>query len=215
MSLPRKLLPPALMALALIAGLASWQLIDRPPPPPVLSGHTTLLPEPRPIGAVSLVDQDGRPFDTAAFRGHWSLLFFGYTHCPDVCPTTLADLANTQKRLAALPHRGGQPRVVFVSVDPERDRGEPLGRFVRYFDKDFIGVTGTPEALAEFTRRLGVVYRKVPGPGDGDGYLVDHSAAVLLIDPRARLHAVMTPPHDPEAMAGDLAQILSYYEVRK
>ncbi len=212
MNMSKRLLPVALMLLALIAGFAAWQWFDRPPPPPTLSGHTTLLPEPRPIGAVGLVDAEDRPFTTEDFRGHWNLVFFGYTHCPDVCPTTLADLNATLDRLAALPHPGDPPRVVFVSVDPERDRGEQLGRFVRYFNKDFVGLTGTPAALTEFTRRLGVVYMKVAGSEGGDGYLVDHSAAVLLIDPEARLHAIMTPPHDPEALAGDLAEILSYHE---
>ena len=128
-------------------------------------------------------------------------MFFGFTHCPDVCPTTLVKLAQV-RRQAALP---AGLRVVFVSVDPQRDTPAVLGPYVRAFDPQFIGLTGEPAALGELARRFGVAVNRVELPG-GD-YTMDHSAVIFLLDADARLVGLFTPPFNVTALAQDLRAV--------
>ncbi|MGH8241302.1 MAG: SCO family protein, partial [Steroidobacteraceae bacterium] len=114
----------------------------------------TVLAPPRPVPPFALVDQDNRPFDTQRLRGGWTLLFFGFTSCPDACPTTMAALAQTNKLLADLPG-ALRPRVIMISVDPERDTPERLGAYVKAFDPTFVGATGAKAAIDELAQRMG------------------------------------------------------------
>jgi protein SCO1/2 len=171
----------------------------------------TVLPAPKPLPPFSLVDQDHRPFGPERLRGKWSFLFFGYTHCPDVCPLTLATLRTVHERLTAEPgERGGvqNTQFVFVSVDPERDTPEQLKSYVSYFNKSFLGVTGDQVQLQTLTRHLGILYMRVAGREDH--YTVDHSAAILLIDPEARLAALFSAPHDAEKIASAFLKVRDY-----
>lgn len=146
-------------------------------------GGLPLAAAPQP--ANGLRDQDGRRFSLAALRGREVALFFGYTHCPDVCPTVLATLALVQRRLGA----NARLAVVFVTVDPARDDAARVRRFVRTFDPRFIGVTGDAAALEPLYRAYGVWSAKIPNP-DGVGYLLAHESEIVLLDaggtPRAR-----------------------------
>ena len=160
----------------------------------------TVLPEPRPIGEFSLLDQHGKPFGRAALENRWSLLFTGFTHCPDLCPTTLALLAKLRTRVP-----GDGLQVVFVSVDPERDTPERIATYLAHFDPTFVGATGTTAEIERFTATLGLA--QVRNPGVGGEYTVDHSAALVLIDPQARVAGYFRPPHDAEALAADLAPL--------
>jgi len=164
----------------------------------------TVLSPPRPLPPLDLVDQDNRPFDTSRLRGGWSLLFFGFTSCPDVCPVTMAALAQTSKLLADLPQEL-RPRVVMISVDPERDTPERLAGYVKAFDPTFVGATGTKAAVDELALRIGVVIAK--RPTDGDNYSVDHSSQVFLIDPDGALRALFSAPHTPKLIAEDYRRI--------
>jgi protein SCO1/2 len=164
----------------------------------------TVLSPPRPLPPLDLVDQDNRPFDTSRLRGGWSLLFFGFTSCPDVCPVTMAALAQTSKLLADLPQEL-RPRVVMISVDPERDTPERLAGYVRAFDPTFVGATGTKAAVDELALRIGVVIAK--RPTDGENYSVDHSSQVFLIDPDGALRALFSAPHTPKLIAEDYRRI--------
>ncbi len=164
----------------------------------------TLLSPPRPVPPLALVDQDNRPFDAQRLRGGWSLLFFGFTSCPDACPTTMAALAQTNKLLADLPEEL-RPRVVLISVDPERDTPERLGAYVKAFDPSFTGATGTKAAIDELAQRMGVL--AATRPLEGGGYTVDHSASVFLIDPDGALHALFSAPHTPKLIADDYRRI--------
>ena len=203
--------PFAVTVVALLAlGLGWWLAVAISP------GHkpvtipadlsATVLAVPKPIDDFSLIDQDGRPFDLQRLKGHWTFLFFGYTHCPDVCPTTMAVLGQLAAQLAETPRGLDQTQFALVSVDPARDTPAQLKRYVAYFGKDFLGVTGSEEAIAGLTRQLGVLYVRVPGTTD-QNYTIDHSAAILLIDPRGRLSAVFSAPHDAERMARDFLRI--------
>jgi len=169
----------------------------------------TRFPVAREIGPFELVDHHNAVFDNNALKKRWSFLFFGYTHCPDVCPTTLTVLNSVALQLQDLDE---DVRFIFVSVDPERDTPEQLARFVTYFNGDFIGVTGTQEGLEQLTRQMGVFFgRAEPDAGDGS-YLVDHTASVFLFDPDGRYHAVFSPPLSAAAIAGDFRKILKAYQ---
>ena len=129
----------------------------------------------------------------------------GYTHCPDVCPLTLAMLAQVEKSLADLPE-AQRPQVVLMSVDPKRDTPERLAAYVKHFSPTFVGTTGTPEAVESFTRKLGVPVA-IHMLEDG-AYTVDHSAALFLIDPDAKLRAVFSTPHTSTNIVADYRRIV-------
>lgn len=171
----------------------------------VLPGKGKALPD------FQLKDDAGHPFDLATLQGHWSFLFFGYTHCPDVCPLTLNVFAAVENTLRKGPGGIGKTRFVFVSVDPGRDTPAVLGQYVHYFSPDFIGVTGAATEIATLTRRLGVMYSIEKAPGDTGDYTVNHSAHVLLIDPTGSLRAVFSPPHDPGLIADSFRKIRHFY----
>ena len=209
--LPVALLPVLALGLAITLG-GLREVGERPAPAAAASlqstlGQATLLPSPKALAPFSLTDHHGAPFTLDALRGRWSLLAFGYTSCPDICPTALANLARVRQLLTA--EDPGTPyRTVFVSVDPERDTTARLADYVPYFDPSFIGATGTPAELAGLARQLGIHYERVEAPDSALGYLVDHSAAVLLINPRGEYRAVFGAPHDPRLMAADIQSIV-------
>jgi protein SCO1/2 len=206
----------AAIILAALA-LSAWFAIalSRAVPPPAFDAGpaASVLRVPRPLPRFTLTDHEGRRFDEARLEGHWSFLFFGYTYCPDVCPITLSNLRDVRELLAESgdPHALDGIQFVFVSVDPERDTPERLGEFVRYFHRDFIGVTGDEAELERLTGALGIYHRKAERR-TGRDYLVDHSTAVMLVDPQRRLHAVFSRPHDPGAIADAFLKIRRHGE---
>jgi protein SCO1/2 len=187
-------------------GFTFWHLMngDRRP----FASTLLLLPEARTIEDFSLVDHAGEAFTPENLRGRWSLIFFGFTNCPDVCPGALYDLNLVSENLAGYGENEALPQVVLVSVDPERDSPEKLKQYVRYFNPGFIGVTGGEKQLAEMTAQLGVPYQvEDHEPGDPE-YAVYHSASILVTDPSARLRGAFPPPHDAAAMAQDLRRLI-------
>ena len=197
----------AVVLAAVLAGAAAALIATRRMQPPSALERMTLLDAPRPLPALSLIDHSGRKFARDSLRGHWTLLFFGFTHCPDVCPATLAILAQARHMLLDL-LPADQPRIVLVSVDPRRDTPAALGRYVGHFDPEFLGVTGGADALAQLTRELGVVVLTGPTADDGS-YTVDHTAAIFVIDPSAALAAVSSSPHEAGAIARDYRTIVA------
>lgn len=171
-----------------------------PPAPRLASG--TWLPRPRSIGQFSLVDQSGAAFTQARLRGAPALLYFGFTHCPDVCPTTLATLARVS-RSQVVPGL----RMIFVTVDPARDTPAVLARYVHAFDPRFMALTGTAPAIDSFAARFGVAFQRIALPG-GD-YTIDHTAALFLLDARARVVAIFTAPFDAARLEQDLRSAAS------
>lgn len=171
----------------------------------------TYVPGGKPVTDFQLVDHNSQPFDNSRLEGQWTFLFFGYTFCPDVCPTTLATMANIEAKLAeAVPQTPVQN--LFVSVDPARDTPARLAQYVPYFSSEFIGATANEQELTKLTRDLGILYRAHEGEAGAGNYLVDHSSAVLLINPQGRLQAVFSVPHEPQAMAQDFLQIRDFYQ---
>ena len=165
----------------------------------------TILSPARKIAVPALTKDDGSAFTQNDLAGHWSLFFFGYTHCPDVCPITMGVAAQAKK--IALANNQDFPEVFFISVDPDRDKVEMLAEYVQYFDKDFVGVTGDESLIKALTLQMSVVYMKMSS--DDGGYLVDHSSALLLLNPEGKLVAFMNPPHDPKIILKDLEKVIS------
>jgi protein SCO1/2 len=163
--------------------------------PQLASG--TWLARPRAVADFQLTDHLGHPFTAHDLQGKPSLVFFGFTHCPDVCPTTLVKLAQV-KKVSAVPGL----QVLFVTVDPQRDTPTAVGLYAHAFDPDFIGLTGDQKAIEKMTAAFGVAALRVDLPG-GD-YTMDHSAAVFLVDARARIVGIFTPPFDTGRLAQDL-----------
>ena len=165
-----------------------------------------LYPIHRPLPAFTLQDAEGHGFQREQLQGHYSLVFFGYTQCPDVCPITLLELNQVVRALADLPARL-QPSVVFVSVDPNRDTPTVLKNYVQHFNASFIGVSGNDTELTTLTRAVGALYAL--SPSANGTYLVDHSASMFLIDPSAALLAVFPAPHAAHSIEADYRRIVS------
>lgn len=199
------------LALAIVVGIvagAAGMLLSRQlaPGSATALASGTLLEPARPLPAMDLLDQRGAAFGPERWRGRWSLMFFGFTSCPDICPATLGVLAQVEKLVADLPPQK-RPQIVLVSVDPQRDTPRQLAAYVKFFSPSFTGVTGTQEAIDEFARQMGapVAITKL----DGGGYTVDHSAAIFLINPAGELRALFSTPHMPKLIADDYRVVVS------
>nr|VFJ46069.1 MAG: protein SCO1/2 [Candidatus Kentron sp. FW]VFJ51351.1 MAG: protein SCO1/2 [Candidatus Kentron sp. FW] len=199
------------VALLAIFSMLLWFGISQREKSVNLDATTTILDEPRPVPSFTLTDHHGNPFTNANLHGQWTFLYFGYTSCPDVCPTTLGTLTQADRilRESAL---ATHPTFVFVSVDPERDVQEQLARYVSYFNPNFLGATGTPKEVSALARPLGIVYRRTVQGDSETNYLIDHTASVLLIDPKGRMVAVMPPPHHEKSIAENFRKIASEFE---
>ncbi len=197
------LLVSVLLLAAGTGALVARQHLQPPAAAELVSG-TRLIP-PRELAEFSLVSHRGQPFRREALNGQWTLMFFGFTHCPGICPATLATLVDVRKRLHRL-EVGDQPRIVLVSVDPARDTPEQLAGYVAQFDPSLVGVTGPSATIDEFAASFGIAHRKIPT--SGEDYMVDHSAVVWLLDPQARQAAVFSPPHGADRLATDYLRML-------
>jgi protein SCO1/2 len=166
--------------------------------------NAVLYPQPRAVPDFRLTRADGTPLTLSDWRGRWNIVYFGYASCPDVCPTTLASFKQAWKILG---EQGLQNRVNvnFISVDPQRDTPEQLGKYVGFFSPDFVAATGSDEQLTALTRALGLLYSRATG---ADGAIeVDHSGSAVIIDPQARLVGIFRPPFAPASVARDLATL--------
>ncbi len=197
------------LGLGIAAGVLFWPRSGALLPPAELAAP--LLPEPRTITPFQLTAQDGTVLDASRLRGKWSLVFIGYTHCPDVCPTTLNTLAGTAKQLQASPEGLDHTQFVFVSVDPKRDSPTHLKDYLGFFHPAFLGATGEREQIDRLVRQLGAIYM-FEGDTSSDNYIVNHSATLYLIDPQGRFYARLQPPHEPAQITDLLTRIRRHYE---
>jgi len=156
-------------------------------------------------GELQLADHDGRQRSLAEFRGKAVVVVFGFTHCPDVCPTALSDLASAVKALGA---DGGRVQVLFVTVDPKRDRPELMRQFVPAFHPSFLGLTGDEAALAKVRKDFNV-YAAIREGSSPDNYSVDHSGQMFGFDPQGRIRLVWAPGTAPKLLADDLRVLLN------
>ena len=193
---------------ALFGGFAISWIISSNKPIELESGlwfgdQARALPE------FELVDHNQQQLVKSDLNGTWSLMFFGYTHCPDICPTSLQTMSDMVSAIDD-PDVVAALRVYFVSVDPERDKPEVLASYVTYFNPDFIGATAIEEKLSILTRSLGIAHdirNKVEG---SSSYDVDHSSAIVLINPQAEFAGLFSAPHDAQVLARDMTRIIEY-----
>ena len=168
--------------------------------------HAFVFPEASELPEFELIDQDGNEFGRDALAGQWDVLFFGFTHCPDICPMTLQLLATARQKMLD----AGQdpvPRIVLVSVDPDRDTPELLKKYTQHFGDDVIGLTGEPDQLVALTKAVGVYFQR---EGDDDeNYNVAHGAHVIVIDPAGRYASVFSPPHSVDAFVHDMPILMT------
>jgi protein SCO1/2 len=206
-----KILVAGTLLLLLFAG-GAWYLSEGTGPSAAQPRSATSLPNGRALPEFSLTDHRGRPFTRERLRGQTSLVFFGFTHCPDICPATLQQLAAARRRLAdAAPQAGNPaatapPEILLISVDPERDTPEILKRYVSHFGEGVTGVTGDLADLEALAGALGIFFEK---SGSGDDYTVNHSTAVLVIDRDAELQAIFSTPHTVDAFVHDLPLLMA------
>ena len=173
--------------------------------------EATVLPDARELVGFALSDHDGGPFTPQQIKGHWSFLFFGFTNCPDVCPTALKVMQGVWKTLPTKQGETGHPKLFFVSVDPDRDKPATLKQYVQYFHPEFNAVTGNLDELDKLTNQIGILYGYDDKENKPDDYTVNHSAQIILVDPRGRMRAVISPPHDPEMISSNFQTIRTFY----
>jgi protein SCO1 len=165
----------------------------------------TVLPS-KPAADFRLTDQNGRPFDLAGQRGRAVILFFGYTHCPDVCPATMAQLARVYHTLT--PAQREHVRVAFVTVDPQRDDVKTLKQYIDLYDPSFVGLTGTPAQLAPVYDAYHVWHQRLRGT-KATGYLVAHGSSIYLIDPAGNLRVLHDWQDPASAIGADVKELLA------
>jgi len=168
--------------------------------------HGTVLQSPLPATNFTLTGHNGQPVTLSDFKGQVVLLYFGYTTCPDVCPTTLAEL---HKTLQVLGNRAKDVQVMMVTVDPERDTVPVLAEYVTHFDARFIGLTGTSDQIAQIATNYGVAYSRHEGPSALGGYLVDHTATVTAIDRQGHVRVIFPFNTPAAALAADVDYLLN------
>ncbi|MCP4332813.1 MAG: SCO family protein [Gammaproteobacteria bacterium] len=185
------------------------EFLKLPEKPDQVQANTqaTLLNEPLGIPEFELVDQNGNRFTRDSLKEQWSFLFFGYTSCPDVCPTTISVLMEVDKQLQQHTELA-KPRYIFVSIDSDRDTPGNLAEYMTYFHQDFLGVTGPQDQLKIMTKALGIFYEKNT-PDNGGNYSINHTTAILLVDPQARVRSLTSPPHNANTIAKDYRYVLA------
>ncbi len=189
---------------AMLGGLTASRFLLQEP---VEFRAASMFPEPRQLQPFELVDGNGQPFTEADLTDRYTLVFFGFTNCPDICPDTLNQVAEAKRRLELMRvEQSNLPRVVFVSVDPERDEGQAMLDYVTWFDDDFKAITGSDEALQELTRQVGALYVRM-APDESGFYSVDHSGMIVIIDPEAQMIGRFAQPIDTESMVADLFEL--------
>ena len=166
-----------------------------------------VFPKEKSFSGFKLIDKNNNSLDINSFAGHWTLIFFGYTHCPDVCPTTLSELQKTFKQLDGQNLKQA-PQVLFVSVDPQRDTPHTLNEYIQFFNPKFNAATADDANILSITSQIGAAYHIESHEKDNINYNVDHTAAVFLINPDKKLYGIFRSPHDSSKISSDLTQLI-------
>lgn len=173
------------------------------------------IPKGRPLAGIRLTDHNKQPFTEERFKGKWSFLFFGFTHCPDVCPTTLLVMKAVWARLPDEAKQAPEPQLLFVSVDPDRDTPEILKPYTTFYHPDFLGVTAEHKFLDILTTQVGALYGYEDGETENENendYTVNHSAQIVLIDPQGKFRAVFSPPLQVDEIVKTFTAIREYHQ---
>ena len=198
-----------LIALAAMAiGIFAYLRQDEPVELPRL-GKAIILPVAKAISGVDFTDHNGKPFTSDRLMNKWSILFFGFTNCPDICPTAMHTLRQVKDKLSSA-GKWGNYQVIMVSVDPARDNPEQLSRYVPFFDSEFIGITSDLQTTEAFARQLGILFVAHTAGPDGS-YDVDHGTAMILMNPMAEMAGIIGAPHQADKISTDLIALANFY----
>lgn len=200
-----KRIPIAILAiLALVGGYYAGNIFQKEPVAPVLA---SVLTPPKEIRPFQLTGGDEQPFTLENFKGNWTLVYFGYTFCPDICPTSLTDISRVYNRLADKPEITKNLKTLLISVDPDRDSPKRLNDYVTFFRDDFIAATGDKESIAQVAKDFSAFY-KVHEPDENGNYPVDHSSIVSLVNPDGKIEAIFISVAEAPQVASDLENII-------
>lgn len=207
----RRTVAVLLVVVVAIMGLQVYKVTREPPldREALRSEGTMVYEQPRRLSDFELTDHRGEPFTPERLKGQWTLAFFGFTHCPDICPMAMADLARLVDSLP--PALAEQTQVLLVTLDPARDTPEVLAEYLGHFNEDFVGVTGEFLSLKRLASETNVAFSKVT-LDDGDDYTVDHSGNIVLFNPRGDYHGFFKPPFETEQMRKHYEQIVSAFK---
>ncbi len=194
---------------ALIGGILFQQSNNSSNELPKMS-KAIILPNPKPLTGVEFIDHTGNPFTKEQLMGRWSIVFFGFTNCPDICPSTMHLLKQVKQNLSDA-GKWGNYQVMMITVDPERDSSELLGKYVPYFDPEFIGLRNNLDATTEFAKQLGILFVSHQKEGQ-ENYEVDHGASIILINPNAEMAGVISAPHKLDEISGDLILLADHFK---
>ncbi|WNW12660.1 SCO family protein [Pseudomonas sp. DTU_2021_1001937_2_SI_NGA_ILE_001] len=194
--------------IAVILGLTVQRVLSMrsgSDPAALVDAGVIMLPQSRAVPALKMIDQGGEPVALDQLKDKWTLVFFGYTYCPDICPATLAQLRQIKASLSAA--EAGRLRVVLVSVDPDRDTPQQLKQYLAYFDKDFVGLRGAVEDIQTLSKALSIPY--IPADTRKPGYTVDHSGNLAIIGPDGRQHGFIRAPLNVQKLSARLPVLLT------
>ena len=198
-------------ALSLVIGMGVSQFLFKSPAAVPENLEATLLDKSKPLTPFNLIDHDKKAFNLASFKNNWSFLFFGYTHCPDVCPLAMQVMRKVWQDTLLETATKSNLKMIFVSVDPDRDTPAILKAYAQYYNPAFIGVTGKANEIDNLTRQLGILYG-FDEPNENGDYNVAHSGQIILIDPKGNMRAVFSSPLNPESIARDFIAIQKFVE---
>ncbi len=203
-----KFLIPAMVIIAVLAASSGFYISLKQQRPVAVQTNIDGLfwPNPKQLKPFSVMDQNGQAFGLEQLQGQWSFVFFGYTHCPDICPITMAIMADVYTEIIDQHHN---IQTLFVSVDPKRDSAAQRQQYVAYFHDQFIGLGGDTAMLESLTKQIGVAYY-VDEQGESDNYIVDHTASIFLFDPAARLVSKFSSPHQKDQIIEQFTQIKTF-----
>ena len=195
--------------MALVTGLFVSQYAQKGPKIDPETFHGTWLQHPRAINEFHLTGTDGSIFDNQSLKGQWTFMFFGFTNCGYLCPTTMAELGKTYRLLVDKKVQP-LPKVVMISIDPSRDTLQKMNSYVHAFDKHFYGARGSSSVVQKMTKEMGVVYTRVAAPQGQDkgNYDIQHSGAVMVFNPKGELNAFFTAPHKSDDLVKDYRSII-------
>lgn len=200
-----------LFILIAIVAIGSGLLVQTSKSPPAKLPEfkkTILLPSPKSLGEIKFTDHNGDPFTEANLLDKWTILFFAFTNCPDVCPTTMQTLAQVKSKVSDA-QAWDNYQVVMITVDPERDSPERLKSYVPYFDPEFVGLSAPVPYTTEFAKNVGILFFKGDVMENG-GYDMDHGASLILVNPKGQYAGVITAPHRTDEISDDLIDLAKY-----
>ena len=171
-----------------------------------------LWPSPPKLNEFFLIDKDNLPFTLDDLKGRWSIMFFGFANCPDICPSTLMEISKAERKLREIPEFGNSGQLIFISVDPERDTPTVLKTYVSHFSSSLQAASGSQEELQILAKSVGAIFLTVDSDSNNNSYSIDHSAGIFFVSPDATLFSVLTQPIVDTMILDRMTNVLKAYQ---